>query len=126
MKKYFIDTSLPGDEGKYFRYIILTEAKRKKYLDWFKAFDWDDANDRIPYYSLHDYTYTKENVLGMLRTAKVITPEQEHVLKKFCKGIRFDIFARLIAQHNGDDEENIADDDPVNDEENHNSTGWLC
>lgn len=95
-------------------------------MNIFKAFDWDDAKDRIPYYSSHEYIYTKENVMGMLRTAKVITPEQEHVLKKFCKGNRFDIFARLIAQRNGDDEDNIVDDDPANDEENHDSKGWFC
>lgn len=124
MKRYYIETSLPGDEGKYFRYIILTESKRKQYIEWFKNFEWENNDDCIYYYCYHEYRYTKDNVISMLtKEAKLITPEQERVLKKFCKGVRFDIFGRLIAQKNGD-EEDVMDDDPAHDTENYVAKGW--
>ena len=123
MKRYYIETSLPGDEGKYFRYIILTESKRKQYIEWFNRFDWETNNGGIYYYCFHEYHYTKDEVISMLtKEAKLITPEQERVLKKFCEGVRFDIFGRLIAQENGD-EEDVMDDNPAHDTENYVAKG---
>lgn len=42
---YFIDTSLPGDEGKYFKYILLTEKQLHKYINWFKSYDCKEELD---------------------------------------------------------------------------------
>lgn len=121
MAMYFIETSLPGDEGKYFRYIILTEKKIKKYIDWFKAYDWTDNNDVIYYETLQEYRYTKDEILDALtEEAKPITDEQIKFLKKFCPGVRFDVFQRIINQYQGEDED-ADDDDPANDEENTNA-----
>ena len=122
MAKYFIETSLPGDEGKYFRYIILTEKQIKKYIDWFKAYDWADNNDGIYYETLQEYRYTEDEILDALtEEAKPITDEQIKFLKKFCPGTRFDVFQRLINQNGSDDEVEPDDDDPENDEENTNA-----
>ena len=119
MSKYFIETSLPGDEGKYFRYIILTEKKIKKYIDWFYAYDWADNNNGIYYETLQEYRYTKDEIFNALtKEAKPITDEQIKFLKKFCPGTRFDIFQRLINENGSDDEVEPDDDDPSNDEEN--------
>lgn len=119
MSKYFIETSLPGDEGKYFRYIILTEKKIKKYIDWFYAYDWADNNGGIYYETLQEYRYTKDEIFNALtKEAKPITDEQIKFLKKFCPGTRFDIFQRLINENGSDDEVEPDDDDPSNDEEN--------
>ncbi len=118
MKKYFIETSLPGDEGKYFRYIILTENKIKKYIDWFKAYDWADNNDRIYYETLQEYCYSEDEIMDALTVnAKLVTDEQIKFLKKFCPGVRFDVFQRIINQYQGEDED-ADDDDPANDDEN--------
>lgn len=118
MEKYFIETSLPGDDGKYFRYIVLDEKTRNKYIKWFKNYDWDDDN-RMSYDSGFEYIYKKSEILdALLIEAKPITDEQIKFLKEFCPGTRFDIFQRLINQHCSDDDMDPDDDDPVNDEEN--------
>lgn len=96
---YFIDTSLPGDEGKYFKYILLTEKQLHKYINWFKAYDWKGNSNSIYLYSHFEYRYTKSLVLGALTKAKPITETQIQFLKDFCPGTRFDAFRELIKQH---------------------------
>lgn len=97
---YFIDTSLPGDEGKYFKYILLTEKQLHKYINWFKSYDWKDNSNSIYLYTGHfEYRYTKSLVLGALTKAKPITETQIQFLKDFCPGTRFDAFRELIKQH---------------------------
>lgn len=118
MAKYFIETSLPGDEGKYFHYIVLDKKTRDKYIDWFKSYDWDEV-ETIYYASSFEYRYTKDEILNALtKEAKPITDEQIKFLKKFCPGTRFDIFQRLINENSSDDDVEPNDDDPENDEEN--------
>ena len=97
---YFIDTSLPGDEGKYFKYILLTEKQLHKYINWFKSYDWKDNSNSIYLYTGHfEYRYTKSLVLGALTKAKPITETQIQFLKDFCPGTRFDAFRELSKQH---------------------------
>lgn len=99
-KLYFLDTSLPGDEGKYFKYILLTEKQLHKYINWFNAYDWkENSNSIYLYTSYFEYRYTKSQVLGALTNAKTITTTQIQFLKDFCPGTRFDAFRELIKQH---------------------------
>lgn len=99
-KLYFLDTSLPGDEGKYFKYILLTEKQLHKYINWFKSYDWKDNSNSIYLYIGHfEYRYTKSMVLGALKRAEPITKTQIKFLKDFCSGTRFDAFRELIKQH---------------------------
>lgn len=94
---YFIDTSIPGDEGKYFKYILLSETQRNKYIKWFKSYDWKAHGNIIQLETgRFVYTYTKNQVLGALRKAKPITEPQIKFLKQFCRGTRFDAFSELI------------------------------
>lgn len=97
---YYIDTSIPGDEGKYFKYILLSETQRNKYIKWFKSYDWKAHGDEIYLYSSRfEYRYTKTQVLGALAKAKPIAEPQIKFLKQFCRGTRFDAFSELIKQH---------------------------
>ena len=97
---YFIDTSLHGDEGKYFKYILLTEKQLNKYINWFKSYDWKDNSNSIYLYTVYfEYRYTKSMVLGALKRAEPITKTQIKFLKDFCPGTRFDAFRELIKQH---------------------------
>ena len=98
-KLYFIDTSLPGDEGKYFKYILLSEKQLQKYINWFKSYDWKENSNAIYLYTGFEYRYTKSQVLGALTNAKPITKNQIQFLKDFCPGTRFDAFRELIKQH---------------------------
>ena len=99
-KLYFLDTSLPGDEGKYFKYILLSEKQRNKYINWFNSYDWKENSNAIYLYTGNfEYRYTKSLVLGALTKAKPITETQIQFLKDFCPGTRFDAFRELIKQH---------------------------
>lgn len=99
---YFIDTSIPGDEGKYFKYIILTEKQLHKYINWFKSYDWKGNSNSIclyRHYLYRQYRYTKSLVLGALTKAKTITETKIQFLKDFCPGTRFDTLPEIIKQH---------------------------
>lgn len=99
-KLYFLDTSLPGDEGKYFKYILLSEKQLNKYINWFKSYDWKENSNAIYLYtSYFEYRYTKSQVLDALTNAKTITKTQIQFLKDFCQGTRFDAFRELIKQN---------------------------
>ena len=118
MAKYFIETSLPGDEGKYFRYIVLDEKTIKKYIDWFESYNWNESKT-IYYGWRFEYRYTKDKILaGLTSEVKPITDEQIKFLKEFCPGTRFDIFQRLINENSKDNYVEPDDDDPANDKEN--------
>ena len=121
-KLFYIETSLPGDEGKYFRYTVFTEDTLEKYRDWFQTFD-EYNHDTITYYTNREYIYRKEELLHDLWfDIKPITREETELLKKFAPGTRFDVFQRIINQHI-DVPAPVDDDDPANEWDNLHAIG---